>query len=320
MTIKDIAKLAGVSHTTVSRVINNSSRVAPATKQRILDVIQEKGFVPNQAAQTMISGRSYELGLLVQYDISTFPMEFFSTILEGIVSEIQRYGYTLSVLFKGANNRKVINRLDGIFILGINQKETKISKTDMPVIFINQEGPSPDIGHVVADDEGGAYQIVSHLIERGHTHICFLNGRSAVESGQTRKRGYLKALREHRIEFDPEYEIFGDFEYYKAYEQTKTKLAQRPEITAIFSSTDLMALGAIKAIGELGLKIPSDIAVAGFDNQVFSEYTYPSLTTVSKPRRLMGAVAGKRMIDILNGKEISGGVILPTELIIRDST
>ena len=331
--IKDIAKLAGVSHTTVSRVINNSSSVRTATRRKVMRFIEEGGYTPNLAAKGLISGKTYTIGLLVMYDINQFPSDYLlPSLLEGMTPLLNQNGYSLTLLFDNSEGQKNSiavssinkNRMDALLMLTIeNSGELceKAMQIDLPKIFLNMKPENAKSNFVIADEYGGAFKAVEHLINEGHTKIGFIGGTPNVTSSIDRKCGYIVALERNGIEYSPQYESIGFFNIKTGYEAMNELLDRNLGMTAVFSANDLMALGAIKAIKERGMNVPDDIAIVGFDNQEFAEYVEPSLTTVKKPRTLMGRLAAEKIIDIINGVEINPeGIVLPTELIIRESS
>lgn len=331
--IKDIAKLAGVSHTTVSRVINNSPSVRPSTRRKVMQFIEEIGYTPNIAAKGLISGRTYTIGLLVMYDINQYPSDYLlPSLLEGMTPYLNEHGYSVTLLFNETGGRKNSaaissinkNRMDAFFILTLDNSNEIFEKTlniKLPRIFLNMKPQNMDSNFIVADEYGGAFTAVEHLIDGGHRKIGFIGGSPNVTSSIDRKRGYLSALEKHGLEFLPRYERIGYFNMNSGYKAMDELLDTNPDITAVFSANDFMALGAIKAVKDRGMNVPGDIAVVGFDNQDFTEYVEPSITTVKKPRTLMGRLASEKMIDMIEGVgEKYEGIVLPTELIIRASS
>lgn len=333
VTIKDIAKIVGVSHTTVSRVLNNSPRVSPETREKILRTMKELNFSPHLSARSLSSGKTYTIGLLILYDLQQFPADFLPPILAGMTTKLNEYGYNLTLFFdqiEGRKNQVPLERLvrgnmDGLFLLSVETEAElayKAAQIDIPLVLVNQRIENIDLNYVVADDEGGAYSAVSHLLDLGHRQVAFIGGVPKYKTSMDRRAGYIRALSDRGINFDSRLERIGHFDKDKGYHAMRELIAEVKGITAVFCANDLMALGAIKAIREAGLRIPNDIAVVGFDDAEFAEAIEPSLTTVKKTRTMMGSEAARVMLEILNseGHKEKYKVILPTRLIVRDST
>lgn len=331
VTIKDVAKLAGVSHTTVSRVLNNSQSVKPDTREKILGIIKELNFSPHTSARSLISGKNYTIGLVILYDLQQFPPDFLPSILMGMATELNKGGYSLTLFFDHVQGKKqqvslrMLNKnaLDGVFVLSVESETEvayRVAKIDLPMVLVNQQLAGLELDSVVADDEGGAYDAVSHLIGLGHCTVGYIDGSPGFCSSISRKAGYRRALEEAGIQEDAALQRVGFFDAVRGYQAARSLLAARPDVTAIFAANDLMALGAMNAAKDMGLRIPGDIALAGFDDANFANVM--GLTTVNKPRTQMGAEAARLMLGILSdgpSREVRN-IVLPTRLVVRGST
>lgn len=333
MTIRDIAKLAGVSHTTVSRVLNDSDKVKPETRDKILHLVKELNFSPHTSARALVSGKTNNIGLLILYDLKQFPLGFLPDILAGMSATLNEFGYSLTLLFDQIDEKKnqvslnliTKDKMDGVFILSVEsdaQVAFKVGNIHLPLVLVNQKVEGLELNYVSTDDEGGAYQAISHLLDLGHTKIGLITGTPKFSTSTDRKAGYIRALNERGIHYDSSLEKIGHFDKNLGYIAMKELLQERPDITAVFAENDLMALGAMKAIKEKNLKIPEDIAVVGFDDAEFAEVIDPSLTTVKKYRTMMGKEAAILMLELLNNKNNKKykQIVLPTKLMIREST
>lgn len=330
--MKEIAKLAGVSHMTVSRVLNEPERVKPETRERVLQIIKEHDYVPSTSARALISGRNYTIGLLVMYDLSQFPADFLASILQGISVALNERGYRTTLFFDQIDGKKNLvpaslltaGALDGILIISLEEENEVIQKIDSLKLFtvvINQRIDSrEDISYVAANDFEGGYQAVSHLTALGHRKIVLLGGTPKFYTSIKRKEGYIKALEDAGIEIDQELILNGNFSKDDGYQEMKKLLSRRHDITAVFAANDVMALGAYQAIREKGLRIPEDISVVGYDNQEFCDLVDPPLTTISKHRRAMGRKAADIILDVIDRKSPPQHVVLPADLIVRKST
>lgn len=333
LTIKDIAKFANVSHTTVSRVINNNPQVKPETREKILKLIKDLNFSPNDSARSLSSGKTYKIGLLIMCDLQKVPTDFFTLILSGMVPELNKFGYNLMLFFnqvQGKDNQAPLelmnqNNMDGVFVLSVESEAElayKVAGIRLPLVLVNEKIDDLDLSFVVADDEGGAYQATSHLLDLGHRKIAFIEGFPKYKTSLDRKTGYHRALMDRGINPDLSLERAGFFNTKHGYLAMKELLNDRPDITAVFTANDLMALGAIRAIKEKNLQVPNDIAIVGFDDAEFAEASDPPLTTIKKSRDVMGREAARLMLELLESpdKKESQGITLPTQLIIRESS
>ena len=330
--IKDVAKLAGVSHTTVSRALNSPEKVKPQTLERIKKIVEETGYTPNLSARSMVGGQKYAIGLLVLYELESFPAGFLASIVEGICVELDKKGYALNIAFQSTHfGREKLpqtlgqSRVDGLLLLAVDPLRdlgALLENLSMPVVAINEPLGGTN-GYVVADEAGGAECAVSHLIARGHTKILYINGTPSRSSSIQRREGYLAALKKHGLIYDKALDACANFSKEEAYTCTCGLLDSGTAFDAVFAANDLMALGAMHALQEHGRKIGKEVAVAGFDNQDFASFTAPPLTTVKKPRHQMGAEAARLILDLVAQNVRPKGstrIVLPARLIVREST
>ena len=329
--IKDIARLAGVSHMTVSRVLNEPERVKAETRNRILAIIEKEGYVPSASARALISGINRMIGLLIMYDLSQFPADFLTPVLQGVSTALSHRGYNTSIFFDqidGKKNLAPINlmtpsALDGLLIISLEKETEVIKKIDtlkLPTVVINQKINLPNVSYVATDDCNGGMKAVQHLLDLNHTKIALLGGTPKFYTSIERRQGYEQALQNAGIAIDPELILVGNFDKQKGYETIKALLEKRSDVTAIFAANDVMALGAYQAIKEKGLCIPDDISVVGFDNQEFCDLVDPPLTTIRKHRRVMGEKAADIILENIEQTGSVQQVTLQTDLIIRKST
>ncbi|GCE28459.1 LacI family transcriptional regulator [Dictyobacter alpinus] len=312
ITIQDIAQLAGVSKTTVSRVLNERPDVNPETRERILQIMDQQGFFPSLAAAGLAGGRSRLIGALVS--VSHWPL--IPEIMKGITEVIDQSPYELVLYSVNASNDKkdfseVIDRIlatkltAGILAIYPGQSASHLAelcREGFPVVmFDDQVNPPEDISWVGADQRTGAYEATRHLLQQGHRRIAHIQGPLKYQVSLDRYNGYCDALTEAGIELDPELVLQGDFMPTGGKEcttQLLTALGKRP--TAIFVASDLMAYGALSTITECGLRVPDDIALIGYDDIPFSMHAQPALTTVRQPFYEMGKCSIElllRMID-----------------------
>ena len=333
MNIKDIAKKAGVSQMTVSRVVNNKMNVKFETRQKVQKIIDKEKFVPHQSAKALRLGSNYSIGIFINFDVQNFyPSSlFFQEILMGISSELQLFGYTVDLFFDNGTEKKdkIISLLDsrqrtidGLIVISnesASDLEEKIAHINLPIVVINKEIYKLNVDCILADDESGAYEAASHLYKLGHEVVGYIDGPSLK-----RKNGFLKATKDYNIKFNPNLIEVGFFHHRGGYLAMRKLLKKRHDISAVFAASDFMAVGALKAIREANLKIPDDISLVGFDDLELTGLIEPSLTTIKKPRKLMGKYSILTLLEKLkNNSKVEKKqkkIMLPTNLIIRKST
>lgn len=350
VTIDDIARLAGVSRTTISRVLNHKPDVDPVTRERILRIIEEQGFVPSTTASGLAGGRSRLIGML----IPSWAWPLIPELSRGIVEIVTQTSYDL-VLYSineddlERDRSKVINRilateltagLLAVFPERASQHLTRLYKQGFPVVIIDDQGvqTTPWVG---ADNAGGAYAAVRHLINLGHRRIAHIQAPPEYLVSHDRYRGYCQALFEAGIPLDPDLVLAGDFlpPSGRACASKFFELPPEKRPTAIFAASDQMAYGVLAAAEEYGLSVPQDVALVGFDDDAPSAHTHPPLTTVRQPFFEMGQRGIELLLSMLDtprapasGKWTSSRVEgtdptdtqprriqLPTQLIVRAS-
>jgi LacI family transcriptional regulator len=335
VTIKDIARLANVSHTTVSRALNNSSLINDKTKNRIKQMAEELNYTPNVNAKSLVTLRSYNIGLFFSTINSGTSANFFYDVVRGVNMMIKdQYNLVVKSIdeFESNFNRITSRQYDGIIVMSQTRDdqaiiEHAISK-GIPVVLLNRAAEELVVGNILSDDYQGAYQLVDYIIRCGHRHVGIIEGRAGFQSTIQRKNGYLDALQAHGI--NPNKELFrqGKYDVGSGYEAMCLLLKGKQIPSAVFCCNDDMAVGAIKAIIEADLRVPQDISIAGFDDNVFAAYLSPELTTVKRPIEQIsreGAAMIMRMIDLKSksAKEHAHVAVehitIESELVIRKS-
>ena len=324
VTIADVARAAGVSIPTVSKVINQRDGVAPATILRVQEVVEQLGYETSLVARSLRSSRTGVVGILVP------EFEPFSTeLLRGISSATIGTGYELLAyagLVTGAGQpgweRRSLSRLSGTLIDGaiVVTPTTALSSTSIPVVAIDPHtGPE---GHatVDADNEDGAVQAVEHLVALGHTRIAHLRGRPDLASAQLREAGYRRALVAAGLPVDEGLVRDGGYQEDQSATVARDLLAAADRPTAVFAANDSSAVGVLRAAAELGLRVPEDVSVVGFDDVPQASTTTPPLTTVAQPLAELGSRAVEMLLTMLRGEPTSDHLRLPTTLRVRAST
>lgn len=331
VTIKDIAKQAGVSITTVSRALNGHDDVNEATRRKVADIAQQMGYSPNMAARSLIMKKTKTLGLLLS-GITRYSTKdnIAFEVLCGMNDRAGELDYDL-VLFSTTPQKQQTKSykalcqergVDGVMLMGIRLDDpylNEIIASDIACILIDIPLKGPNVGFVTSDNVGGAYAATRHLLENGHRKIGFINGHHQAHVSIQRLEGYTQALKEYGIAVASDLLADGSFSENGGKEAAYQLLSRRPDATAVFCASDLMALGAIQAIRGLGMQIPGDISIVGFDNINLTEYCTPTLTTIHQNKYELGYQAAQMLIDLLEGRKVMPQLTLPTQLVRRES-
>lgn len=330
LTLEKIAKLSGVSRSTVSRVINQHQSVRPEVRERVWSVIEETGYQPNMAARTLASNRSGVIALVIPRVVSSlFADPYFPYLIQGISQGTNANNLTLTLfLFHSEDEEQMIYRrvlrtglIDGVIIASSLIDDPLIPKLieqETPFVAVGRLDESLVASYVDVDNQTGAITAVNHLLRNGSQRIGTITGRLDMTPGQDRLQGFLDALRMRGISASPELIVEGDFSEVGGYSAMRLLLRSEPD--AVFIASDTMALGALRAIDEAGLSVPDDIAIVAFDDLPPSKRARPPLTVVRQPVRRTGLTAVDTLVDILqHGKSPPRHIILDTQLIVRDS-
>ncbi len=325
--IIDVAKEAGVSIATVSRVINGSDKVKSETRDRVLEVVQHLKYAPNPAARGLIMKRTEAIGLL----LPDLHGEFFSEIIRGADEAVQSKNYHL-IVSSSHNDIKEIEaalrfmrgRVDALVVMSpMVHSEVLLANLpkSLPVVLLNCHTSNPMYDTIMTDGFGGAKEMVSFLLREGHKRIAIIKGGDENIESRERLNGCYAAFQEREMALDPELIIEGDFTEESGFNAAMKAIALRNRPTAIFAFNDSMAIGAIGAIREAGLQIPKDISVCGFDDIPIAKYLSPSLTSVHVPIHDLGAMAITRVFDRIEKKTdgAAAHIFVQTKLCIRDS-
>jgi LacI family transcriptional regulator len=323
-TIKDVALQAGVSVATVSKVINGRYGVSGATLARVQAVIDELGYESSLVAQSLRSRRTNVIGILVS-DLEPFSTE----LLKGAADALHGTGYELVVYSAGGLardrigwERRYLSRVCGTLTDGAILVTPRVVDvpTTAPVVAVDPHAGTSALPTIDADNLRGATLATEYLIGLGHRRIGFIAGRSDLESSRLREQGYRDALATAGIEFDPGLVRNGEYRTESSVEPARELLGLSPAPTAIFAANDLSAIGTIEAADSLGLRVPEDVSVVGFDNIPESALNQPPLTTVSQPIQRMGFEAVRMLIGLIEGTHAGPlHVTLATDLVVRRS-
>ncbi|ATW28049.1 LacI family DNA-binding transcriptional regulator [Candidatus Formimonas warabiya] len=306
LTTKDIARMAGVSQPTVSRVLNDSPNVKPGTKKKVMDIINKLGYTPNQLARSMVLGKTFNIGLVLA-DITN---PFYSELAKSVIDRAKQSRYNV-LLCNTDNNEDTMEmylnylmqkRVDGIIFASVSTKSIRVQhlvESQFPCILCNRRLESEKENFIVSENTKGAYIAVKHLINLGHKEIAYISGSSDFSTAVERREGYCKALEEAGYAIDRSLVLQGRFKEENAYTAAKQLIALKKRPSAIFCSNDLMALAAINAIFDSGLKVPDDIAIVGYDDINVASYRTVNLTTVAQRKEEMGIKAVDHLLSII---------------------
>lgn len=331
-TIKDIAKAAGVSVTTVSRALNGYSDVSEKTRQKIMLIAKELNYSPNTLARGLVMNVSKTIGLLVSgLNRESEKDQIIFSILTGVNESVSEKDYDLILFNTNSSKQREKTysqlcrerRVDGVIIQGIKTDDPylrEVVESEIPCVLIDIPVHSENVGYVTTDNKIGAVKAVEHLISLGHENIGMINGHSKAFVSQKRQEGYTEALKKHGLPVNPDWIRNGQFEEETAFAEAKLLLQKNSEISAIFCASDLMALGALKAAKSLGRKVPEDLSVVGYDDIILSSYSNPPLTTISQNFFQLGYQAAHLLVNMLEGKSEPQVVTMSTKLIKRNST
>lgn len=333
MSIADIARAAGVSHSTVSRALHNSLLISPQTRTRIQQLAHEMGYTPNAIAQSLQTRQTSTIGLVV----TSIADPFLSDVVKGVEEVARAHGF--SVLLSTSHNdpeqeMAVIKtfrhrRVDGILVASsrlTSAYKARLAQSQIPAIIINSQADSQD-GHlhwVAVDDHYGAKLAVEHLIQLNHRAIGYLCVDSRPRSARQRREGYQSALAEAGLlsreawmvsmpcaEASPEEDVIAG--------QHGLPHLLATGVTAVFCANDMIALGALQACRERGIAVPQQLSIIGFDDIMVASYVTPALTTIRQPKAELGRIATHTLFDLLNNQPGRDHLLQPT-LVIRAST
>jgi DNA-binding LacI/PurR family transcriptional regulator len=327
-TIRDIAKMAGVSRSTVSLALNDSPRMNSKTKQEVLALIERVGYRPNQTARNLVSQSSGTFIVVLPKIDHVFSDFYFSVSLSGIIDELSIHGFHLMVEISTddfRHNRKAIQlyrqgTVDGVLSIGNLTTDTylaELAEAGCPVVLVNSS--IPGLPQVLANNMDAAYRATRHLYDLGHRRIAHIRGSELVTTAAHRTAGYMRACTELALDCSPELIAEGNFDIRSGYLATKWLMSHKKRPTAIFTTNDTMAIGAIEACGELGLRVPEDIAIFGGDDIVLAQYVRPSLSTMRQSMFSIGKCACEQLLLRLEGSALPEITEVEMSLVIRES-
>jgi DNA-binding LacI/PurR family transcriptional regulator len=329
-TIHDVAREAGVSRGTVSRVLNGGHNVSPEALKSVNAAIRKTGYVVNRHARSLVTQRSDSVAfLLTEPQDRFFEDPNFNQLLRGCTAALAKADIPLLLMIAG--NEEERNRIgryitaghvDGVLLVSShsgNPMVERLTEAGMPVVCCGKPlGHLGSVPHVAADEQGGAQQMVRYLYQSGRRRIATITGPLDTPGGVGRLSGYREVLAEAGLGYDPELVVEGDYSRAGGEAAMSRLLAQAPDLDAVFVASDLMADGALAALDRAGRRVPEDVAVGGFDDSAIAANTRPALTTVRQPWEHISAEMVRLLLSLIGG-EPPASVILPTELVQRAS-
>ena len=325
----DVAKRAGVSQSTVSRVMNNYSFVKKSTREKVLLAIEELGFTPDGIARSLASKKTHTIGLIV----GNISNPFYAETAHIILREAREYDYDVIIVDTDSDNSSfdrsiqtlIGKRVDGIIVASVkkdNQKIIELLKKNVPIIFYNRKvDDDGQTNFVVIDNEAGAKMAVSHLIELNHERIAYISGPCMYSTFSDRFLGYKLALKENGISYDESLVYQDELSYEKVFEFSLELMRGQNRPTSFFASTDHIALAVMDAAAQNGFHIPYDISIIGFDDIDIASSPYIGLSTISQQKKKMASLVLQELISIIDGE--SNGFVqitLEPELLTRKTT
>lgn len=329
VTITDVATHAGVSKTSVSRALNGKGEQHPDTAARILNVMDELGYVPASTARSLARGQAGSIGVLVP---SSMWWEWTVQVIRGVVETVEAAGYTVTLSTTEADEcshdelaRRIIKAraVDGVVAIlpaGMLDYLERIDAEGMPVVLVDESEHRPAFPSVRVDNLGGATEAVRHLIQSTSGKVGHIAGPADLPVRNERLDGYRAALREAGIPFDETLIRDGESSSASGEAAAEALIAAHPDICGLFCATDHLAIGALRAVRRSGREIPKDVAIVGFDDLEIATESDPPLTTIRQPRVEIGVEAAQMILDLLSGQAPPHEIVLPTSLIMRETT
>ena len=324
-TIRDVARAAGVSVATVSRYMNNSQLVAEETASRVKNAMFDLGFVPNPVARNLSTRRTNTIGLV----ISNIGGDFFTPLLDGFIETTEKENLNLLIFSSNRTDRYNHVLLGPMYTDGLLVFADSLGSEDManlkelghPMVLIHQSPPAGlSIPTVTIENKAASKRIVNHLIEKhDRKRIVFLTGPENNEDSFWREAGYREALIDHGLPLTPDLIEIGGFDRSIARQSIIRLIKKEIPFDAVFAGDDEAAIGVLLALKEYGRSVPEQVSVVGFDDQKLAEFLHPRLTTVCAPTQRVGITAAKMLIQIIQDQPVEDIILLPTELVIRNS-
>lgn len=330
--IKTIAKMAGVSVSTVSKIINNYSDISEETKAKVLEIMKETGYVPSNSAKTLATKKSNLIGVIFAGKLNIdFTHPFFIEVLNSFKKQMGFLGYDL--LFFSNEKTHALDgdylarcrhfHVDGCIIVTGQQVEPSISELDhseIPCIGVDIELKGRSSGYIMSDNYKMSYKVVEHFYLQGYRELGYIGSTQESDISNIREKGYKDAIESFGLAVNENWFINGDnFFEESGYEAINKMIATGDLPQAIFAASDLIAIGAMRALKEHRLNVPQDVAIIGCDDIEACKYTTPSLSTIRQNKDKIGRLAASLLYDLINNQSVTSNVVVEPELVIRES-
>ncbi|SDM22851.1 LacI family DNA-binding transcriptional regulator [Sediminibacillus halophilus] len=332
LTIKDIAKMAGVSPGTVSKIINDTGSIGWKTKEKVMKIIEETGYQPSFSAKSLATKKSNLIGLIYAGEIDVdFNHPFFNQVINAFRKTIGQMGYDILVFSNNQFSKSSQDylarckhfQLDGCLIVAGDYIEDSIYELDqssVPCLGVDIEMTGPSSSYVTTDNSKVSAKVVEYFYLHSLKEVAFIGGPEDSVISDIRKQGFLHSMNQLGMTVKPEWIQYGNYFEESGYHAMKEILQNRPYPQAVFAASDMMALGAMKAIKEVGLNIPVDIKLIGCDDIEACRYSDPALSTVKQDKDKMGRLAAYMLNDLINGNTEPSSILVDPELVIRESS
>jgi DNA-binding LacI/PurR family transcriptional regulator len=327
VSIKDIARLAGVSHSTVSRALRDSPLIPAATAQRIQQIARESGYTASAVARSLVTRKTQAIGVVV----TSIADPFNGDLVDGIEEVANQHGYSVILATSQADPEREVavvrsfgeRRVDGILVASSRVGSLylpMLEELKIPIVLVNNQHGSDFTHSISVDNVDGAYRAARHLLDLGHRRIAYLGDRLGLHSDEDRFAGFRKALAESGTPLHQELVVYGDGKLEGAASAARELLRAGEQPTAVVCYNDVSALGLLRAAEERGIAVPGALSVTGFDDILYAALARPALTTVRQPRREMGRKATELLLETFGGSPAEKAVVIGGELIVRHST
>lgn len=328
ITIKEIAKITGVSSATVSRVLNDNGRFSEETRKKVLSAIEEFDYQPNITAKSLRTSKSKTIGVIVP-DITN---EFFASIVLAIENYCLPFGYSVFICNTSEDEERESTYIkdlkakgvDGlIYLAGKMDVPNDLIKSGIPVVCIDRNPNNKNVVFIESDNTGGGYKATEELLKKGCNRIVLLKDYRDVSPMISRFQGYRNALADYGIEFDPKLILNTRVDVSSAQQAISKLIEEGTAFDGIFAGTDGLALGALLALTEHNVQVPDEVKLVGFDNTLMSRYSFPPITTVHQDKEKLGTKAAEVLLNMINKesrKNVKKNLVVPVELVIRKTT
>lgn len=332
VTIKDVAKAAGVSVTTVSRALNGYTDVSGVTREKVRRTAERLNFHPSQVARSLVMNRTHTIGLLISdFNKDAGGHHFLFDVMAGVHDRLSKDGYDVTLVSTTTAQQRLISyvdfcmerRFEGVIVMGIRLDDPYVEgvvESPLPSVVVDLPLLSKHCGYVMTDNVNGARYAIRHLTELGHRKIGFVNGHAKAAVSVDRRRGYEDGLRAAGLSVETSLVYESDFTLAGGMDGLKVLMERHPDMTAVFFASDLMAIGGMRHAQSMGIRVPDELAIVGFDNIDLTAFITPTLTTVAQPRYEMGTVAAGMLLGMMTQDTQPQGRFLSPELIKREST